>query len=165
MSIAIKRERFVDPAISPAWSVWTPERDAELLRLLDVGLTYAAAGTAMRLSKGQCIGRARRLRRGSEPKAKRRDLADGQSVAVAPTAAEEVAPPSLPPQVVVVTPVPAAIYKPPLVGKATRCQFPLWGFRERPTHRYCDAPSVTGFSWCAEHHERCFTQAPARRAA
>lgn len=29
-----------------------------------------------------------------------------------------------------------------------KCQFPLWGDHERPTHKFCDAPAPVGESWC-----------------
>lgn len=35
-----------------------------------------------------------------------------------------------------------------------RCQFPLWGDQERPTHVYCDEPCER--SWCETHHKRVF---------
>lgn len=36
------------------------------------------------------------------------------------------------------------------------CRWPMWGNAEKPTHRYCDAPSCRG-AYCAEHGARAFT--------
>jgi hypothetical protein len=47
----------------------------------------------------------------------------------------------------VVAPLPT----PRRVGAARACQWPLWGHGERPTHRYCGAPSHGGASYCEAH--------------
>jgi GcrA cell cycle regulator len=31
------------------------------------------------------------------------------------------------------------------------CCWPLWGHNERPTHRYCDGPSLVGMAYCPAH--------------
>jgi GcrA cell cycle regulator len=36
-----------------------------------------------------------------------------------------------------------------------RCRFPLWGDRDRPTHRFCDEATALG-AYCAEHAARCY---------
>lgn len=43
----------------------------------------------------------------------------------------------------------------PLTAK---CRFPLWRLTERPTHRYCDAASPMGESWCMEHRRVVFSR-------
>lgn len=62
---------------------------------------------------------------------------------------------------VVEAPVYVASYVPPKTYPAATCQFPLWGMG-RSTGRFCDAPSVSGFSYCQPCKDRCY---PARRAA
>lgn len=39
---------------------------------------------------------------------------------------------------------------------ARPCRFPLWGDKERPTHRYCDAPSGRDGIYCAHHRAMCW---------
>lgn len=42
------------------------------------------------------------------------------------------------------------------------CDMPLWSDAERPTHRYCGAPTKPGQSYCTACHSRVFTaHAPA----
>ena len=43
----------------------------------------------------------------------------------------------------------------PLLGPTPKCAFPLWGYSERPNHRFCDEPSVEGRSWCRTHLKAC----------
>jgi len=31
------------------------------------------------------------------------------------------------------------------------CCWPLWGHNDKPTHRYCDGPSLVGMTYCPEH--------------
>ncbi len=49
-------------------------------------------------------------------------------------------------------PTPPRVVAPPVVHTASSrtCCYPLWGSTGRPTHQYCDAPSVCG-SYCSEH--------------
>ena len=49
-------------------------------------------------------------------------------------------------------PVPDTVFR---NGPATKCQFPLWSNRERPTHLYCGEVTnhVTGL--CTTHHALC----------
>ena len=58
------------------------------------------------------------------------------------------------PRFVRVAPEPAPPAPLPVVSRGP-CQFPLWGDNERPTHRYCEAPSVVG-SYCEAHGRRCY---------
>lgn len=52
---------------------------------------------------------------------------------------------------------------PPVVGQysvgpvlpARRCQYPMWGYNEKPTQKFCDAPAV-GRSFCAQHRSFCY---------
>lgn len=43
---------------------------------------------------------------------------------------------------------PGVVFKPRAPGA---CCWPLWGHNDRPTHRYCDAPSIAGMAYCPEH--------------
>jgi hypothetical protein len=38
-----------------------------------------------------------------------------------------------------------------------KCRFPLWGDNDKPTQKFCDAPTQIGRSWCKDHQARCFT--------
>jgi hypothetical protein len=44
---------------------------------------------------------------------------------------------------------PGAASNPRPVFLAGKCQFPLWSNRERPTHAYCEAPTVARRNGCA----------------
>jgi len=50
----------------------------------------------------------------------------------------------------------APAYQPPPVGSAGKCQWPLWEPTEAISHRYCDAPTLAGHSWCEQHCARAF---------
>jgi GcrA cell cycle regulator len=45
------------------------------------------------------------------------------------------------------------------------CCWPLWGDKERPTHRYCEAPGVPGKSYCAAHGALAWVRQEARSPA
>jgi hypothetical protein len=47
---------------------------------------------------------------------------------------------------------------------ARTCQNPRWGWGARPTHRYCEQPSVHGTSWCADCLGALVPEHPAARA-
>ena len=57
------------------------------------------------------------------------------------------------------------------LSSGTRCLFPLWGHKERPTHRYCEKPALTDERlarprvYCAEHRRACFAPFGRREAA
>lgn len=40
-------------------------------------------------------------------------------------------------------------------GSVRSCRFPMWDNKDRPTHVYCDSPTVTGGSYCPKHAELC----------
>jgi GcrA cell cycle regulator len=44
-----------------------------------------------------------------------------------------------------------ALFPLPAGSRARTCAWPLWGFGERPTHRYCDALRLPERSYCAAH--------------
>ena len=49
---------------------------------------------------------------------------------------------------------------PPIAVKpmaAGCCVFPMWGHRERPTHRYCGAATERG-GYCGAHYAVCYTR-------
>jgi GcrA cell cycle regulator len=57
--------------------------------------------------------------------------------------------------------LPPALSQAPAVLWSKACRFPLWGDRDRPDHRFCDAPTALG-SYCAEHAARCYVPAHQR---
>lgn len=56
------------------------------------------------------------------------------------------------------TPRPESVERPIVLLKNRRCQFPLWGDQERPTHVYCDEPCER--SWCETHHPIVLVRKP-----
>lgn len=118
---------------------------ARLERLRDLwaeGHSTAEIGRLMGISKNAVVGKAHRLnlparpspiRRGETPATPNPPRAPRRTLAIA--APPERAPPAAPRRTV----------KP--------CCWPLWGAKEKPTHRYCGADQVLG-AWapyCAEH--------------
>lgn len=55
-------------------------------------------------------------------------------------------------------PMPPQVPKssPIVVGPSSTCCWPLWGYGEKPNHKYCELPSVKGFSWCLTHKKISF---------
>ena len=48
--------------------------------------------------------------------------------------------------------------RPSLQIMSGKCQWPLWSDNARPSHKYCDAPTPLGESWCAACRRVCFTR-------
>lgn len=49
--------------------------------------------------------------------------------------------------------------RPAYVPASRRCQYPLWGHHERPTHAYCDQP-VAVRSYCLDHAQIAYHRVP-----
>jgi hypothetical protein len=139
---------------------WNEAADAQLTQLWSQGYSTADIGARMGgRTKNAIVGRSHRLGLAARPSAIKRP--DGYQPKPRPPSKPRVTLPAMAPAAVAepkpVAPPKVAAYRPPVVSASARCQFPLWGFRERPTHRYCDAPAVVGTSWCAACHEIVYT--------
>jgi GcrA cell cycle regulator len=165
-----------------AGMIWTAEADAELRRLHAQGKSYKAIGAALGISKNSVVGRAHRLQLPARPSPIARTTSGGgaghaparRTVATV-AQRSEAAPPSPPvpdarpegASAPAATPlpgrVPAEASRAPLPARITsfarKCQFPLWGFRERPPSPplFCGATAIAGSSYCAACHARTHT--------
>ena len=154
-----------------AWDRQDPATQAKVRAFWAEGLSTAEIGRRMNVSKNAIIGMAHMLNlpsRGSPigrtagprparpalpPLASARRV---QNTGTLPARAGTL--PALARPVAVPTPRISAPMPPapervalPLTAK---CRFPLWGDREKPTHKYCDAPAPAGGSWCDKCWER-----------
>lgn len=178
--------RPLQPKITVGVTTWTPQQDARLTELWLSGLSTAAIGAAMAISKNAVIGRAHRLRlppRASPIKspraASRTSLATprppvGRKVAL--TSRPAVPPAAARPVGVALRNLRGSITRntaPPaprarlitLGGAAYRtCRYPLWpDDLPRPPRPalFCGAPvAALGCSWCADHHRVVWRRDP-----
>lgn len=176
--------RPLPPKITVGVTTWTPQQDARLTELWLSGLSTAAIGAAMAISKNAVIGRAHRLR-----------LPPRASPIKSPRAASRTSLATPRPPVgrkVALTSRPAARIRARLagaIGRHTRpsearqpgvsrpprlplgggepyrtCQFPLWPHDlPRPPRPalFCGAPvAALGCSWCADHHRVVWRRDP-----
>ena len=137
---------------------WNAAAIAQLRALWDEGHSSAEIARRMGTSKNAIVGKAHRLQlpgrpspirqagSGSRPHQPRR-IAPPKLAALMPMAVSSAPP--------VVSPVePRTVFRP---VKAGPCRYPLWGDRERPTHRYCDAPAGAS-GYCPQHHAVCWVK-------
>ena len=67
---------------------------------------------------------------------------------------------------VIVAPRPVPVVYTHVPAKSGQgCRFPLWGHRDRPTHRYCGAAIHDFGSWCPEHRKKVFDRSAESVAA
>ncbi len=144
---------------------WKQPDDDLLRNLWDQGLSAAKIGDAMGLTKNAIVGRAHRLKLTARkspiirepgqkaPYPRERRIRNGQRQTLAVVAPQIAAKPTIQaPLPVSVSPV--TVFRP---MSPRSCQFPLWG-RTRPTHRYCEAPTASGQSYCPEHRAICWVK-------
>lgn len=132
---------------------WTPERIADLTRLVIQGETYSEIGRRLGISKNACLAKAHRLHLPARPSPiKRGHRATAQSSSRHPPgAARPGSRGSSPARFRETTPArgarkaPAPVFLPDPAAvndscaSVRRCAWPLWGNEERPMHRYCGA--------------------------
>lgn len=152
--------------------VWTDVMVAYLRDAWERGDSGSVIGAALGVTKNAVIGKRRRLGLPDRP---------NPSVSKTPKTNKEPAPtpaPALAPDVGSVAPAPDApqlrLVKPSPPGPVPaapaspprgKCCWPMWGFREDPTHRYCEAPrDIAGGPYCTSHRAVAFVQRPARTA-
>ncbi len=131
---------------------------AKARKLWDAGLSASAIGAQMGRTKSSIIGMARR--NGFTPRPNPIKPADARAVerAVQPTRPIILpAPPkpriaTVPALLPVESPVPRTIFKP---RAATACCWPF-GDPKAPDFRFCDATSLPGKPYCAEHCRKAY---------
>jgi len=134
--------------------VWTPERDTELIALWsNEKYSTMQMATAMRLTKGQVIGRAHRLRlpqrkpprRYNYPTVRRSPGASASRLLTTP--------------IVPLTPAAPEVHEPPREYKTVKslidlredqCKFPI------EDGMWCGRPRWDRSPYCEEHHRVCF---------
>lgn len=160
-------------------SEWPPEMVEELKRLWGEGLLTAEIGKQLGVSKSAVTGKAHRLKLDPRPSPIKRELT---ARALAGRMARDLAvrAPQVRPALRrdAATPsdhamaqrkadkmklaAPAAFVPDPAQAIDTcairsRCAFPLWGYNEKPTGRYCGHPVTSPESpYCEPHAARCF---------
>ena len=160
---------------------WNDENDARLRELWAQGISGTAIGAAMGLTKNSIIGRAHRLKlpKRASPIPQSRGVVSRPAARAAIELPSRAASPSRPragdPRAAVTSAlsgvsssanlpdaVPITNPEPRRVFLQKECRFPLWGDKERPTHRYCGAAAVARANgepspFCEAHFNRCFT--------
>lgn len=177
--------RPLRPKIAVGVTTWTPQQDARLTELWLSGISTAAIGAAMAISKNAVIGRARRIGLPARPS----PINKSPSAAPRPSHAASRPPAG---RKVAWTSRPAVRIRASLagaIGRHTRppearqsgasrplrlplgggepyrtCRFPLWADdlprAPRPAP-FCGAPVATlGCSWCADHHRIVWRRDP-----
>jgi hypothetical protein len=149
-------------------SIWTPDRDEQLVKLwmqASPRLSLTDIAIIMRLSKNQVVGRGHRLAAKGrlvprespiKPVAvsadKRQRQAVSRDAALIASARRAAVPASS-----VAAPPPAPVVR--ALSPHRRCQW-IHGEAAGAQSRWCDAPSISGSSYCAAHHARCHTTRP-----
>ena len=131
---------------------------AKARKLWDAGLSASAIGAQMGRTKSSIIGMARR--NGFTPRPNPIKPADARAVerAVQPTRPIILPAPTkpriatVPALLPVESPVPRTIFKP---RAATACCWPF-GDPKAPDFRFCDATSLPGKPYCAEHCRKAY---------
>ena len=152
---------------------WTPEREADLLRLRAAGLTRPQIAARMGLSLNAIIGKLFRLERNEwrrvngdmpKPKAEKRPPKPRRATTYRTNArvfGAEPAPPATGKQ-----------KQPPKQGLCRltdtpgreRCRFPI-GHPDQPDFRFCGDRAEAGKPYCANHCAVCYQRRPAEAAA
>lgn len=158
-------------------SPWNDETKATLTDLWVQGVRTAAIAAQMGMSKGQIIGQAHRLDLPARPSPIKRDAPPApaksrvvrqQSLPPLPSfqltnpvqwekwpTERDTAPPAIM-QIIALPPAEARPASAPVyVSPTRRCAFPLWGDKDRPTHKYCGDPVDRG-SYCVEHADLAY---------
>lgn len=142
---------------------WNEAAVARLRVLWDEGHSTAQIGRLMGATKNSVVGKARRIGLDSRPspipprgsgKPRPAPRAPARTLPpLASVAQQEAAPPPI-------------VHEPsaPITLTSKPCQYPLWGNNEKPTHKYCDKPSVFGLSYCPSCAKTCYVQRSASPA-
>ena len=151
--------------------IWDEASDAMLRKLRDEDLTFAQIGARMGLNKSQIIGRAHRLKLPAHQSVRRQGRpkynADGslrlpkpprppREKKTKPEPIRETPRHPVQTQTFYSEPIPAiprrqAVVVRDCVRPGPPCKWPLWGFHDAVSHKFCCEPSVPGFSYCMEH--------------
>ncbi|MBM3554435.1 MAG: global cell cycle regulator GcrA-like protein [Alphaproteobacteria bacterium] len=135
------------PQAAPIW-IWTDEKVGQLTKLWDEGLSTAAIGERLGITKNAVVGKAHRL--GLPPRlspVKRR-------------MEMRAAPP--PPQLVLAPPPPRPMV--PGSYKGPTCQWPL-GHPREAGFRFCGSPALSGKPYCPEHAAVAYRPAQSKENA
>lgn len=162
---------------------WTDAMVVRLRALWAEGHSTAEIGRRLGLTKNAIVGKARRLDLPARPSP---IVRNGEPRPPAtPRAARVTLPPlasvSAPPLPIAPTlsrsPPRFIVVKPPIINFARpegprpvnpptaaprvlggQCRMPLWRTGARPSHKYCDAPTPLGDSWCSKCRKKVFTR-------
>lgn len=161
---------------------WPDETLASLRRLWSEGHSCAEIGRRIGRSKNSIVGKVHRqiaaglltgrpspIIRDGEPHEPRVQIPRAPRVTLPKLQSEAAELPrparpkqNFPPPVVLLPParpVPVPVVRVARPPGKEGCRFPLWGHTEKPSHHYCDQPTVElGSPWCAEHRKRCFNR-------
>lgn len=174
-----KRHTAIDASIRLSFDrgEWTDATKDALRALWPMGWSATAIGKYLGFTKNGIVGKVHRLDltgrpspidRSHGPRAPKAPPAPAQTLPALPSMTTNPPPPAIPrapdarprPSRAFRAPVPPPA--PPVVLAAPRlsakCQFPLWGDHDRPTHKYCDAPVPLGDSWCVPCRKRVFSR-------
>jgi GcrA cell cycle regulator len=165
---------------------WDDKALDELRRLWTLGLSTAEIGRRLGCTKNAVIGKAHRLDLPSRPSpiqatgprdkpnvrarvAKRRERAAELAAKHIPTdqiatllgvhiktARDTLAEIGMARPPGRHTPKPEPARHTPGAARAHACRWPMWGDKERPTHRYCDGATVPGRPYCTAHCAKAF---------
>lgn len=145
---------------------WPDERVERLKALYQQTLprlSLSEIAKALGVSKSAVTGKVRRLKladRGAPPALKsagprRRARQPAPAASMNPPARESVESRGNTPPEAMNPPPPESPEPIPRARPGTGCIWPLWGNRERPTHRYCGEPRAPGhLPYCAAHTAR-----------
>jgi GcrA cell cycle regulator len=129
-----------------AW-IWTDEKIQQLSKLWDEGLSTAAIGERLGITKNAVVGKAHRLGLPARPSPVKRRM--------------EMRPPPPPPQLVLAPPP-----KPVVPGsyKGPTCQWPI-GHPRETGFRFCGAPSHPGKPYCTQHAAIAYRPAQSKESS
>ncbi len=155
-------------------TIWNTRRKRQLVGLWDERpmLSTQQIAERMKINRNQVLGKAHRLNLparsnassiGKEFRGPRRQSVVVVAEATGPGGGRASEVPPIPATAPV---MPRADW--PAQPKAQgppRCCWPLWGYRDRPTHRYCGQPIEPGRRYCEAHNDLAFIKVGPRLAA
>lgn len=153
---------------------WTPAMIARLTTLWDAGLSTAAIGREMDITKNAVVGKAHRLNlrkrpspiiKGGVPRPKQPPVPRTKGPTLMPLVALMQAPVAAPrvspqPTATLATIMATLHARTAAIRPGGKCMFPLWTDQQRPTHKYCGAVTWVRedgarSNYCAHHHSVC----------
>ncbi len=155
---------------------WNDEAIARLRALWEEGHSTAEIGRRLGVSKNAVVGKAHRLGLAARPSPIRREPSGktrrpavrrvvGSTLPPLPAASPlpELPPPLAAPRpVVAAPPAPRIVAQPRAGGRLQACCWPL-GEPGTRSFRFCDAESLAGKPYCAEHAQLAYVRVRDRR--